>query len=44
MKKILPTLFWSVFPNRKQVWVESIPQNWNSGGMHCSTQQQPKRK
>jgi agmatine deiminase len=33
-----------VFPNRKLVWVECMPQNWNGGGIHCSTQQQPKRK
>jgi len=34
----------SVFPNRKLVWVECMPQNWDGGGIHCSTQQQPKRK
>lgn len=34
----------TVFPNRKQVWVECMPQNWEGGGIHCSTQQQPKRK
>jgi agmatine deiminase len=33
-----------VFPNRKLVWIECMPQNWNGGGIHCSTQQQPKRK
>jgi agmatine deiminase len=34
----------SVFPNRKLVWVECMPQNWDGGGIHCSAQQQPKRK
>ncbi len=34
----------SVFPNRKLVWVECMQQNWNGGGIHCSTQQQPKRR
>jgi len=34
----------TVFSNRKQIWVECMPQNWNGGGIHCSTQQQPKRK
>jgi agmatine deiminase len=33
-----------VFPNRKLVWVECIPLNWDGGGIHCSTQQQPKIK
>jgi len=34
----------TVFSNRKQIWVECMPQNWEGGGIHCSTQQQPKRK
>ena len=34
----------SVFPNHKQIWVECMPLNWDGGGIHCSTQQQPKRK
>jgi agmatine deiminase len=34
----------SVFPERKLVWVECMPQNWDGGGIHCSTQQQSKRK
>jgi agmatine deiminase len=33
-----------VFPDRKLIWVECMPLNWNGGGIHCSTQQQPKRK
>lgn len=34
----------SIFPDRKQVWIECMPLNWSGGGIHCSTQQQPKRK
>jgi agmatine deiminase len=34
----------SVFPERKLVWIECMPQNWDGGGIHCSAQQQPKRK
>jgi agmatine deiminase len=34
----------SVFPDRNLVWVECMPQNWQGGGIHCSTQQQPKSK
>ncbi|TPV35995.1 agmatine deiminase family protein [Paucihalobacter ruber] len=30
-----------VFPDRKIVWINAIEQNWNGGGIHCSTQQQP---
>lgn len=37
-------IFKQVFPGRKLVWVDCMPQNWNGGGIHCSTQQQPKRK
>lgn len=34
----------SAFPNHKKIWVECMPLNWDGGGIHCSTQQQPKRK
>ncbi len=37
-------IFQQVFPTRKLVWGDCMPQNWNGGGIHCSTQQQPKRK
>ena len=43
-EKRVSDIIQSVFPNRKLVWVECMPQNWNGGGIHCSTQQQPKRK
>ncbi len=32
-----------VFPDRQQVWINALPLNWNGGGIHCSTQQEPKR-
>lgn len=37
-------IFKEVFPQRKVAWVDCLPQNWNGGGIHCSTQQQPKQK
>ncbi|MBY0476177.1 MAG: agmatine deiminase family protein [Chitinophagaceae bacterium] len=37
-------IFKEAFPKRKLAWVDCLPQNWNGGGIHCSTQQQPKRK
>ena len=43
-EKLVSDIMKSVFPDRKQVWVECMPQNWQGGGIHCSTQQQPKRK
>lgn len=37
-------IFQQQFPGRKIVFVDAIMQNWNGGGIHCSTQQQPKKK
>ncbi len=37
-------IFKTVYPERKQVFVACMPQNWDGGGIHCSTQQEPKRK
>lgn len=37
-------IFRDQFPDRKQVFIDAMPQNWDGGGIHCSTQQQPKRK
>lgn len=37
-------IFQSVFPNRKLVFIDAMPLNWEGGGIHCGTQQQPKRK
>ncbi|MCC5932074.1 MAG: agmatine deiminase family protein [Cyclobacteriaceae bacterium] len=32
------------FPGRKIVFIDAMPLNWQDGGIHCSTQQEPKRK
>ena len=37
-------IFEEQFPGRKIVFIDAIMQNWSGGGIHCSTQQQPKRK
>ena len=37
-------IFEEVFPGRKIVWIDAMEQNWNGGGIHCSTQQEPKRR
>ena len=43
-EKRVGEIFTEAFPNRKIAWIDCMPQNWNGGGIHCSTQQQPKRK
>lgn len=35
-------LFKKVFPGRKIVFIDAMILNWDGGGIHCSTQQQPK--
>ncbi|MBX2968408.1 MAG: agmatine deiminase family protein [Cyclobacteriaceae bacterium] len=37
-------IFKEVFPDRDQVWIDALPLNRNGGGIHCSTQQQPKQR
>jgi agmatine deiminase len=37
-------IFENQFPDRKIVFINAMPQNWDGGGIHCSTQQQPKKK
>jgi agmatine deiminase len=37
-------IFSAVFPNRKLIFIDAMPLNWEGGGIHCGTQQQPKRK
>jgi agmatine deiminase len=37
-------IFQEVFPGRKLVFIDAMPLNWEGGGIHCGTQQQPKRK
>jgi agmatine deiminase len=36
-------IFEKYFPDRKIVFINAMPQNWNGGGIHCSSQQQPAR-
>lgn len=33
-----------VFPDREQVWIDALPLNRSGGGIHCSTQQEPRRR
>ena len=35
-------IFEAQFPKRKIVFIDAMAQNWWGGGIHCSTQQQPK--
>jgi len=37
-------IFEAQFPKRKIVFINAMPQNWDGGGIHCSTQQQPSKK
>jgi agmatine deiminase len=37
-------IFREVFPGREIATFDVMPQNWDGGGIHCSTQQQPSRK
>jgi len=37
-------IFEEQFPGRKIVFFNTMPQNWEGGGIHCSTQQQPVSK
>ncbi|HSK14330.1 MAG TPA: agmatine deiminase family protein [Phnomibacter sp.] len=41
-EKQVASIFEKAFPGRKLLWVDVMPQNWSGGGIHCSTQQQPK--
>ncbi len=34
-------IFQEQFPEREIVFIDAMPQNWQGGGIHCSTQQQP---
>ncbi len=43
-EKQVREIFEQQFPGRKIVFIDAIMQNWNGGGIHCSTQQQPKKK
>lgn len=35
-------IFAEVFPGRKQIYIDAMALNWDGGGIHCGTQQQPK--
>ena len=37
-------IFEEQFPKRKIVFIDAMMLNWNGGGIHCSTQQQPAKK
>ncbi|MEZ0130507.1 agmatine deiminase family protein [Flavobacterium sp. LBUM151] len=37
-------MFKKQFPGRKIVFFDVLSQNWDGGGIHCITQQQPKRR
>lgn len=37
-------IFQKYFPGRQLAWIDAMPVNWGGGGIHCSTQQQPKSK
>lgn len=37
-------IFASAFPGRKIAFMDAMALNWEGGGIHCGTQQQPKRK
>jgi agmatine deiminase len=37
-------IFEEQFPGRKVLFFDLINQNWQGGGLHCSTQQQPRRR
>ena len=35
-------IFEEAFPGRKQIFIDAMALNWEGGGIHCGTQQQPK--
>ena len=35
-------IFTKVFPGREQIFIDAMVLNWEGGGIHCGTQQQPK--
>ncbi len=37
-------IFSEVFPGREQIFIDAMVLNWEGGGIHCGTQQQPKRE
>jgi agmatine deiminase len=43
-EKEVEQLFQKAFPDRKIVFIDAMILNWDGGGIHCSTQQEPKRR
>lgn len=43
-EKQIKKIFAEVFPGRKQIFIDAMALNWSGGGIHCGTQQQPKRR
>ena len=43
-EKQVEKIFKQAFPGRKIVFIDAMNLNWGGGGIHCSTQQEPKRK
>jgi agmatine deiminase len=43
-EKEVDQLFQQAFPGRKIVFIDAMILNWDGGGIHCSTQQEPKRR
>lgn len=41
-EQAVENIFARLFPDRKIVFIDFMPQNWDGGGIHCSTQQQPR--
>lgn len=41
-EKQVEQIFKKQFPDRKIIFLDFMAQNWSGGGIHCSTQQQPK--
>jgi len=37
-------IFQKQFPDREIKFIDAMPINWSGGGIHCSTQQQPKKR
>jgi len=42
-EEMVKKIFQEQFPDRNIVFMNAMPLNWNGGGIHCSTQQQPAR-
>ena len=41
-EELVKKIFQEQFPDRKIVFINAMPLNWSGGGIHCSTQQQPR--